>query len=170
MSVNEMREFKPEQLPRRGELNAWLLAVAALIGLMVLNRALTVVPGWAWIFSVFLVFSALSISFGNWMDRNTHLVLDSDGISFENGIRRVRLRWLEIQKVAVLPSRWGQSVQVLGENSHFDFKTLGEVQFKGEVRGRTGFAEGKTILDVILHEADLALIEESNSAYYYARG
>ena len=170
MSVSETREFKPEQLPRRGELNAWLLAVAAFIGLMALNRALTVVPGWAWILSGFLVFSALSISFGNWMDRNTYLVLDSDGISFENGIRRARLRWHEVQKVAVLPSRLGKSVQVLGEKSHFDFKTLSEVEYKGEVRGRTGFADGKAILDVILREADLALIEESNNAYYYARG
>ena len=80
------------------------------------------------------------------------------------------MRWFEIQKVAVLPSRWGKSVQVIGENSHFNYKTLGEVQFQGEVRGRTGFADGQTILNTLLREAGLELIEESNDAYYYARG
>jgi hypothetical protein len=47
---------------------------------------------------------------------------------------------------------------------------LGEVQFEGEVRGRTGFADGQAILDVILRETGLVLVEESDNAYYYARG
>jgi hypothetical protein len=127
------------------------------------------IPAWAWIFWVFLGFSGGSISLGNWLDRNTVIQLEADGIHFENGLRRVRLRWTEVQKVAVLPARWGKSVQVIGEQSHFDFKTLGEVQFQGEVRGRTGFPEGQEILDVILRETGLTLIEESNNAYYYAR-
>ena len=169
MLGTDLHEFKPERLPRRGELNAWLLAVAAFIGLMLLNRTLNIVPGWTWVFFGFLTFSALSISLGNWMDRKTFLVLDEDGIRFANGLRRVRLGWNEVQKVAVLPARWGQSVQVLGKQSHFDFKTLGDVKFQGEVRGQTGFTEGKTILDVILKKADLVLVEEKKSAYYYAR-
>jgi hypothetical protein len=80
------------------------------------------------------------------------------------------LSWPEVQKVAVLPARLGKTVQVIGEKSHFEFKTLGEVQFQGEVRGRTGFPDGQAILDVILREAELVLVEESNNAYYYARG
>ena len=170
MSDSKVREFKPELLPRRGEINAWLLAFTAVLGLFILNQTLEVVPGWAWIFCGFLAFSAASISFGNWMDRKTRIALETDGISFENGIRRVRLGWQDVQKVAVLPARWGKSVQVIGEKSHFDFKTLGEVQFQGQVRGQTGFSEGMTILDVVLRETGLVLIEESNNAYYYARG
>ena len=170
MSSTGVREYHPELMPRRGEFNAWLLVIASFVGVFVLNQALDVVPGWTWIFFGFLMFSALSISFGNWMDRSTRIVLESDGIKFENGIRHVQLGWHEVQKVAVLPTRWGKSVQVFGEQSHFDFKTLGEIQYQGEVRGRTGFVDGKKILDRILREANLALIEESNNAYYYARG
>jgi len=170
MPENKTREFQPELLPRRGEMNAWLMTLAATVGLFILNQTLEIVPGWTWVFCGFLAFSAVSISFGNWMDRRTYIALDADGISFENGLRRVRLSWHQIQKVAVLPARWGKSVQVLGENSHFSFKTLGKVQFQGEVRGQTGFTEGQTILDMILQETGLELIEETNSAYYYARG
>jgi hypothetical protein len=168
MSASEIREFRPELLSRRGEGTAWALALAASLGMWFLNRS-GHIPAWAWIFWFFLLFSGVSISLGNWLDRTTIIWLAADGIRFENGLRRVRLNWREVQKVAVLPARWGQSVQVVGEKSHFGFKTLGEVQFQGEVRGRTGFPEGQKILDVILRETGLVLVEESNNAYYYAR-
>jgi hypothetical protein len=169
MSESETREFRPELLSRRGEWTAWALALAAGVGMWFLNLS-GYIPAWAWIFWVFLLFSGVSISLGNWLDRSAVIQVEADGIRFENGLRPVRLGWRDVQKVAVLPARWGKSVQVIGENSHFGFKTLGEVQFQGEVRGRTGFPEGQAILDVILRETGLVLVEESNNAYYYARG
>ena len=96
--------------------------------------------------------------------------LEADGVRYENGLRRVRLRWHEVQKVAVLPAHWGKLVQVVGEKSHFGFKTLGEVRFQGEVRGRTGFREGQPSWMSFCVKPDLVLVEESNNAYYYARG
>lgn len=169
MPESDTREFRPELLPRRGEWTAWALALVASAGMWFLNWS-GYIPAWAWIFWAFLLFSGFSISFGNWLDKNTFIWLEADGIRFENGLRRVRLSWPEIQKVAVLPARWGKSVQVIGEKSHFEFKTIGEVQFQGEVRGRTGFPDGKAILDAILRETGLVLVEESSNAYYYARG
>ena len=169
MSESGKREFRPELISRRGEWTALALALAASLGMWFLNRS-GFIPAWAWIFWAFLLFSGVSISLGNWIDRNTLIELQADGVRFENGLRRVRLRWTEVQKVAVLPARWGKAVQVIGEKSHFGFKTFGEVQFQGEVRGKTGFADGKTILDVILREANLVLIKELNNAHYYARG
>jgi hypothetical protein len=168
MLESKTREFRPELLPRRGEWTAWALALAASAGMWFLHRD-GYIPAWAWIFWFFLIFSSVSISLGNWLDQTTVIWLEADGVRFENGLRRVRLGWHEVQKVAVLPARWGKSVQVIGERSHFGFKTLGEVQFQGEVRGRTGFSKGQVILDFILHETGLVLVEESNNAYYYAR-
>jgi len=169
MSAKETQEFRPELLSRRGEGTAWALALVASVGMWLLNRN-GYIPSWAWIFWAFLLFSGISISLGNWLDRSTVIGLAADGIRFENGLRQVRLSWPEVQKVAVLPARIGKSVQVIGEKSHFGFKTIGEVQFQGEVRGRTGFPDGQKILDVILRETGLVLVEESNNAYYYARG
>ncbi|MFZ5821886.1 MAG: hypothetical protein ACOYYJ_18505 [Chloroflexota bacterium] len=168
MIENAPREFRPVLLSRRGEWTAWGLFTAAGVGVLALRES-TYVPLWAWIFWSFLLFSAVSISLGNWIDRRTFIRLEGDGIRFENGLRRVRLGWPEVQEVAVLPARWGQAVQVSGQRAHFAFKTLGEVEFQGEVRGRTGFVEGRAILDVILRETGLRLVEEANSAYYYAR-
>lgn len=168
MLDSECREFRPELLPRRGEWTAWALALTASLGIWFLGES-GYSPVWAWIFWFFLLFSGLSISLGNWLDRNTVIYLESDGIRFGNGLRRVKFRWPEILKVAVLPARWGKAVQVIGEKSHFNFKTMGEVRFQGKVRGRTGFPEGQAILDLILRNSGLVLVEESNNAYYYAR-
>ena len=165
----EMSEFRPELLLRRGEWTALALALAASAGMLLLRQA-WFIPLWAWIFWAFLLFSGASITLGNWMDRQTLLQLDSKGIHFTNGLRRAELDWSEIQKVTVLPARFGQTVQVIGERSHFEFKTIGEVRFQGELRGRTGFADGHHILEVILREAKMHLVEKAQEAYYYVRG
>ena len=104
MSDQEKREFRPELLSRRGEWTAWALMLAASVGMWFLNRS-GYIPTWAWIFWFFLLFSGVSISLGNWLDRSTVIWLEADGIRFKNGLRRVRLGWSEVQKVAVLPAR-----------------------------------------------------------------
>jgi hypothetical protein len=168
MSEDGKREFHPELVPRRGEINAWIFSVLTAGGVFVLQTKQNV-PGWVWIFLSFLVFSAVSISLGNWIDRRAAIVMEESSIQFENGLRSVRLGWREVQKVAVLPARWGKNVQVIGEKTHFGFKTLGEVQFQGKVRGHTGFAAGDEILNTILKKANLQLVEQKEKEYYYAR-
>ncbi len=169
MPENGTQEFHPELASRRGEINAWAFALLTAFGVFILQTNQKV-PIWAWIFLVFLIFSAVSISLGNFIDRKSTIVMKENGVHFENGLRSVQLDWPEIHKVAVLPSRWGKNVQVIGEKSHFGFKTLGEVQFQGEVRGRTGFAAGEKLLDTILKKANLQLVEQKDKEYYYARG
>ncbi len=148
-----LQEFRPETLSRRGEIIAWssgLLVCAAWLFLRStgnpVNRA---VP----FLAAFLVISALMISLGNWMDRNSLIQMSADSIHFQNGLRNVSLKWLEIQKVEIFPSNWGKKVRILGERSHFDFRTLAEVKVSGETKGSMGFADGERILKVILEKS-----------------
>lgn len=149
------QEFRPEPMPRRGELIAW--ACTLLVG-----------GAWCWLarsgqgvhpmiplLAIPLLLAALSISLGNWMERATRLRLNGEGIAFQNGLRRVRLAWDEIRQVQVSPAHWGRRVDVVGENAHFRFYTLGEVKMAGKVRGRTGFVAGEWILKRILEQGDL---------------
>ena len=75
----EVHEFRPELLSRRGEWTAWALTLAASVGMWLLNRN-GYVPAWAWIFFAFLLFSGLSISLGNWLDRTTFIRIEEDGV------------------------------------------------------------------------------------------
>lgn len=164
--MTEPRTFTPELQPRQGEANAWLFALAATAGLLLIQRW-AIVPSWVWLFIGFLYFSALSISLGNWMDRHTRLTLLPEGVAYENGLRKVRLKWEDIEQVRVSPARWGRKVEVIGQKAHFAFQTGGEVRFRGEVRGRTGFAQGEAILNQILHAAGLSKVSRHDAFTLY---
>jgi hypothetical protein len=170
----EAAEFRPELISRRGEAIAWagaLLVGGAWLALILSGNGVNLlVP----LLAIPLLLAALSISLGNWMDRHTRLRLDEDGIIFQNRLRNVQMKWAEIQQVRVFPAQWSKKVQVVGENAHFSFLTLGEVKFGHEVKGRVGFAAGETILKRILENSDLHEIhragpDQQQSGYYYAR-
>ena len=164
----ENKTYTPELLSRQSEITAWALAVAARMGLYFLSQR-AVLPFWAWFLFIILVFSAASISLGNWMDRKTFIRLDDGGVSYENGLRKAHLTWEAIKEVRTAPARWGTSVQVIGPQAHFAFSTLGEMQFQGQLRGRTGFAAGKEILDTILHSAGLTETGRDGQFLTYSR-
>ncbi len=162
------KTFKPEFLSRRGEWTAWALMFAAALGLYFLGQRQGV-PFWAWSFVGLLLFSAASISLGNWMDRQTTIRLDTDGVVYENGLRKAQLRWSAIRELRCAPARWGTSVQVIGDQAHFAFSTLGEMQFQGQVRGTTGFVEGRFLMDEIIRSAGLTRMIQSGQFLIYSR-
>jgi hypothetical protein len=166
--MTETKTYTPELLSRRGEITAWSLAVVAALGLYFLALRQPI-PFWAWFFVFFLTLSAASITLGNWVDRKTFIRVENDGVVFENGLRKARLAWADIREVRTAPARWGISVQVLGERTHFAFSTLGEMQFQGQVRGRTGFVEGKQIFDEIIRFAGLTKTEQTGQFLTYSR-
>ena len=163
------KEFRPELSSRRSETTAWVLALVVAFAIAILKWKVGEAPTIAWVFGAFLIFAAFSISLGNWMDRGTVMSLDDKGIAFENRLRQVALSWPEVKKVNIVPVRWGRSVQVIGEQAHFEFRTLGQVQYQGEIQGKLGFVEGEAVLEDILKKTKLVLEKEEKGRYYYAR-
>ena len=173
-------EFRPELIPRKGERIAWLLLLLALVYLGV---GIWSDDGLTWVQVVFvslMFLSAGSITLGNWVDRNTMLHLNPEGVSFSNGLRNISLNWDDVREVRVQDSSWGRRVQVRGTNTStstsplgisasFTFRTLGEVIMQGELKGRIGFAEGESILKNILDSSGLQEIETTEKASYYSR-
>jgi hypothetical protein len=166
--MSTTREFRPELMPRRGELMAWLAGIGMLVGLFLATSRWGAQSFVFWMFEALLLFSAVSISLGNWMDRRSVIRMEVDGIAFENGVRSVRLNWPEVQNVAVVPTRLGKRVQVQGAQSHFTFKTMSESTLAGQ-QIRTGFADGQEILDTVLKESGLQVKAEKDGMKYYAR-
>ncbi|MBC8506860.1 MAG: hypothetical protein ISR58_00640 [Anaerolineales bacterium] len=163
------KEFRPELIPRKGERVSWLLMLLALVYLGVgiwSDDGLTWLPV---VFVSLMFLSAGSITLGNWVDRNTVLHLNPEGVGFSNGLRNVSLNWDDVREVRVLDSAWGRRVQVRGVTTSFTFRTLGEVIMQGELKGQIGFAEGEFILNKILEMSGLQKIETSEKASYYSR-
>jgi hypothetical protein len=167
-------EYRPELISRRGELIAWgsFLLVGITWIILIFNRQqyCLAVP----ILAIILLLAALSISLGNWMDRNTVLCLSNHGVTFKNGLRNVNIPWHNIQEVQVLPAQWGKKVHVIADQAHFHFHLLGEVKVRSEVKGQVGFVEGESILQQIiensnLHETNRIKTEQTKSGIYYVR-
>lgn len=173
--ISTPREFTPERIPVRGEITGWSVAIVILATATILRLADSRWANLGLILAVVFILSAASISFGNWMDRKTVLRLSRDGISYANGVRHTDLRWNEVQAVRVLPAPFeAREVQVVGETAqgkaHFEFRTLGKVNYQGQERGRTGFTEGEFILETILRTAHLQPAPSDNPSYsYYTR-
>ncbi len=168
-SENEVRFYRPELIPRRGELTAWiatgLLGITFVILFLSHQRANWLVIG----LFVFIFLLALVISLGNWMDRRTMIRIDPHAIEYQNGLRRVRLPWVEIQEVRAFPAAWGKRVQVRGRQNFFIFHTLGEVRHKGELKGRMGFEAGDEILRQIVLKSNLHIVDNMDEYSYYIR-
>jgi len=162
-------EYRPELLSRRGEYIAWGTALAVIVAWVILYLTRTPVFSGLRFLAILLALSGVAISLGNWMDRRTILRIEPDGVWFDNGLRQVSLYWSEIRQVQVYPSAWGKKVRVTGEKTHFDFRTLGEVILKGEVKGRMGFEKGEEILRHILENTRLKLVPSPENGSYYAR-
>ncbi|RME08110.1 MAG: PH domain-containing protein [Anaerolineae bacterium] len=164
-----VREFRPEQIPPRGERIAWGLVVLLLVGLGVFLALGARIPIAYWLLQAFFTFAALSISLGNWVDRHTSLALTAEGVRFTNGLRRVFLPWSEIREVRIAETTLGRRVHVHSASDGFVFRTLGEVWSQGKLQGRTGFAEGEAIVDEIIHRAGLEKRGRQDDVVYYAR-
>lgn len=164
----ETKTYTPELLPRRGEFSAWALTLVTAFGFYILSQPVPI-PLLAWFFIGIFAFSAFSISLGNWMDRHTFIRIEPDGVVFENGLRKAHLTWSHIQEIRTSPARWGTSVHVLGDHAHFSFFTLGEMEFRGRVRARTGFVDGKLILDQMIRAAGLTNMLQDGSITIYSR-
>ncbi len=164
----ENKTHIPELLPRQGEITAWLLALGAALGLFFLSQRQPL-PFWAWFLFAILAFSAVSISLGNWMDRKTSIRLADEGVYFKNGLRKTHLGWDQVLEVRTAPARWGTSVQVIAAKDHFAFSTLGEMQFQGQARGKTGFVAGKQIMDEIIRLSGLLKTTRDGQFLKYSR-
>ena len=166
--MSDQQEFRPELTSRRGEITAWVLTIGLGAALFIATQSLGALSPFIWVFEGFLVFSALVISLGNWVDRKSVIHMDAQGIAFENGLRSVRLGWNEVQNVAVMQTRAGKRVQIVGPSSHFSFKLATESILFGQTF-RTGFADGQFILDTVLKKSGMQLKGEAEGMYYYAR-
>ncbi len=166
----KVQEFHPVIMSRQGEAASWGIWAAVTLAWIWLARvgstSLFVPVFWA-----VLTVIALGTSLGNWMDRRTILRIADDGVFFANGLRTVSLPWEDIQRIEVLPSRWGEVVHVWGPNAHFRFRTLAEVQAIGkDFSTRVGFPGGKRIVQEMCQRSGLHVEQQTdNGRRYYAR-
>jgi hypothetical protein len=163
-------EYRPELLPNRGEFTAWILtSLSGIAWIIMVSTPMQEYIGIPLLFFFFLI-SAFMISLGNWMDRNTRIKISDQNLFYQDGLRKIEFLWNEIQRVEVYPSKWGKKVRIFGNERRISFRTLGNIELKGEVKGKMGFTDGEKILNTILDKSNLVKFHKfSDGIDYYVR-
>ncbi len=167
----DRQEFRPVLMARRGEIVSWLVWLAVTLAWIALSR-LGSVPLFVPLFWGVLTLMAAGASLGNWMDRRTVLRLDEHRVFFYNGLRTVDLPWSAVQRMEVLPSRWGRVVHVWGDDAHFRMRTLADIQAVGSatVSTQVGFPDADAIITQIQRRANLQVCKQLSDGHsYYER-
>lgn len=154
---------------RRPEATAWILALILAAVARIAPPEMQAVWFGVRAFGVYFGASALLMSVGNWLERNTVLALNSNEISLKQPMRTVHLAWKEVQRLEVRRSNQGSRVFVSGAAAQISFRLLAEVKIRDKIRDRYGFEEGEQIVSTIIEQAQLNQPRvETPTGYYYA--
>ena len=118
------------------------------------------------------MFSGAAMTLGNWMNRNTILMMSDSGINFENGIQKVNFGWENIHRVEVHSRRVNDKIIVVGEDGHkFGIDMFNELFLNNKSGGVVGFREGEKILETILYYSyiDSSRKLQAEGYYYYEK-
>ena len=166
LNLKTSQEFRPLIENRRTELFAWILAVIMILSTWLFPATTSIGQLFTVLLVGFFSLSAILITFGNWLERHTLLVLTDTGIEYKNGIHHVQINWREIKEVRIYPSGKGSKVVVYSDYEHLSFQTQTEVLKDGKVKIRYGFEKGEEILKMILQRSDLRSVGKRHTERY----
>lgn len=149
------REYRPVQGSRQGEVMAWLTAVGAAVGTVILSgqRGELFVLGAG--LAAFLVATAALLTFGSWLDRNTRIRFDEDQLAYRSPLRRVALTWDRIERLSAWDTGRGWRVQVEGGERAVRFRTQNRLSLGGQELA-LGIEGGEELANAIRRRAGLA--------------
>jgi hypothetical protein len=141
--------YRPNPPRRRGELIAWASAVALGIMNVVLYRLEERFQIFALILFLFFALAALLISFGNWMDANTNIYIDSKRVHFSSPLRNVNLEGNSIEELWTEKTGKAWRVAVFGRGKYFTFSTESELRGGSNHAMRIGIVGGEQLARMI---------------------
>ena len=149
------KRYLPNAVSRRSEVVSWGIALLLIGVAAVFQVQSQSVPTAISILAIFFFLASIVISFGNWMERSTFMVVGEDRIYYQNGVRKVALGWNEIKEIELREDRLGKKITILAEAGHFQFRLLSAPRFEGEVRSEFGFQPADEIMREITSRTGL---------------
>ncbi len=161
----EAAAYQPSLPSRRGELLAWLSALGVAIGTALLALRLGQLPTLGLGLTLFLVLVAVIISFGVWMDRNTRLEVNEDGLHYRSPVRDVELSWAQVKQLEATPAGEGWRIRVYGDEAYFSYRTASMLRFGSFSEMPLGFSEGERVAAVIRSRAALSDVARTENGW-----
>ena len=160
---------RPAPGGRQGELMAWLSALGAGIGTLVLSWRLQEMSALGLGATLLIVLLAILVSYGNWIERNTKLVVRQEGIYYRSPLRRRSFSWEQIEQLDLLPHNRGWRVRVFGEQGAFHYQSQGTLNFGSFDQMAVGIAKGEQVAAYIRHRSGLDKVQARGDGWVCRR-
>lgn len=155
----EAETFRPWIGSRRGEAIAWGCALVLGVLLVFLFRRGEPLPCMGMGLFAFLVLAAATMSFSNWLERNTFIEVDRDAVTYASPIRNARLEWKHIERLAAAKTGTSWRILVSGDEGYFQYRTEGVVGGGTRSPLQIGVRDGERLTALIRGRADLGPAE-----------
>lgn len=161
--------YKPVPPNPSGLRMGWLLfGISALAGVYMAIFQVDI-PTIYWIASGVLLVVALAISLSQWLEGRTVITVMHDGIQFQSPLRKLKLRWSEIDELWCGKIQGGWRFMVSGLQAAFRFQSLIVLRSGTGKQVRSGFEEGQKIAHHIFRAAGLSHQEQQDDIWIFRR-
>jgi hypothetical protein len=160
-------EFRPEQ-DRRGEWVAWAGALAAALVMALQTELVGEASAFVITLFVVVIVAAFLITYANWMERNTSIVLTPGGVRYASPLRKTEMRWSQIDEIWLAPARSAWRVSVVGQAGQFNFQTLLTMESIAG-KARMGIPGGKQLAAHIIRKSGLVHPRHEDGIWIWER-
>lgn len=154
--LSSPEEFRPPPPDRRGERIAWLCTLLLGITIVIIASIQGEIPSLSILLFIIFGLAGALISFANWIESNTRILLSSEGVNFHSPLRNVALHYSMIESLWASEIGSGWRIGVLGGGERFTFRTA--IRITGP-RGRSipfGIKDGKRLGALLRSMANLS--------------
>ena len=161
--------YRPILSKSSGIITPWLLfGISALVWCYLYLRGFTPPPS-LWIPSVIMLLVALATSFNYWLEKQTVILIEEQGVCYQSPLRRVTLHWAQIHELWCHSFRGGWRFTISDSAEAFRFVTLKVLQFGSGREVCSGFIDGKRIAQLVQQRADLRVLERQDRVWIYRK-
>lgn len=154
-SLSSEENFRPLPPNRRAEFVAWAcLVVVALVSCASYRRS-GQIASLAVFFLIFFSFSAVLISFGNWMESHTRITLSTEEVIYRSPVRKVTLCLKDIEELWVSDTGYGWRVAIRGVGKFFTYRTAARLGKRTNQVVSIGIEDGARLAGLIRSMAQL---------------
>jgi hypothetical protein len=161
--------YRPAGGGRRGEIVAWVcsLLMVGLVALLMSRQGK--VSALVMVLLVFFSGAAALVSFGNWMERHTQIVLDAAGVKYSSPLRRTAMAWGTVESLWLLPLGRGWRTVVRSRDGLFHFRTPPPVSSIPSGGLTIGFPRGERLTGLIRSLGRLTDLNRNGEAWVCTR-
>ena len=169
MESIEEEVFKPEKVPFRGGIIAWISTILTAIVMIIFSIRTGEVPCLAIQIFCFFFIAAILITFSSWVDSKTIILVTPSHISYRSPFRKFLQNWDQISEISLVKAGNFWRVWVQGDQSSFAIRVSTEPGSESQLERFLDLPEGDRLVRIICGMSKFSEIEHVGNKWICRR-